>query len=143
MTERELIERAKEMTKRSYAPYSHYHVGCALLGSDGNVYTGCNIESASYGATLCAERAAIANGVSSGCRSFRLAAVISDHPAVCTPCGICRQLLYEFSDHLIVLCCAPDGQVERYAIEELLPHGFGAASMEESCADDKAVLQYD
>ena len=143
MTDQELIERAREMTLRSYAPYSKYRVGCALLGSDGKVYTGCNIESASYGATLCAERAAIANGVSAGCRSFQKAAVISDHPAVCTPCGICRQLLYEFSDHLVVLCCTSDGQVDRYTIEEVLPHGFGAASMEEPCAGDEAVLQYE
>lgn len=131
MNEQELIARAKEMTLRSYAPYSDYHVGCAILGSDGKIYTGCNVESASYGATLCAERSAIAQAVSSGCRTFQMAAVISDHNEVCYPCGICRQLFYEFSDDMIILCCSPDGTTERYLISELLPHGFGASSMSE------------
>ena len=70
MTDQELIQAAKAMLERSYAPFSHYAVGAALLGSDGQVYTGCNIESAAFGATLCAERSAIANAFSHGCRSF-------------------------------------------------------------------------
>ena len=130
MTDQKLIQAALEMTKRSYAPYSGYHVGCAILGTDGNVYTGCNVESASFGATLCAERSAIANAVSSGCRSFLKAAVISDHSAICTPCGICRQLFYEFSTEMEILCCSPDGRIASYSIAELLPHGFGGTSME-------------
>jgi len=130
MTDRELILLAKEMTERSYAPYSGYRVGAALLGSDGHVYTGCNIESAAYGATLCAERAAIASAFAAGCHSFTRAAVISDHPERCTPCGICRQMLFEFSDNLVVLCCDGDGNPEAYPIEALLPYGFGAKSME-------------
>ena len=131
MTDEALIARAAEMTRRAWAPYSHYHVGAALLGSDGQVYTGCNIESASFGATICAERSAIASAFAAGCRTFTRAAVISDHAAVCTPCGICRQLLFEFSDNLVVLCCSPDGTVLRLHAEELLPHAFGAGSMEE------------
>lgn len=129
MRDIELIARAREMTRRSYAPYSGYHVGAALLGSNGKVYTGCNIESAAYGATICAERAAIANAFADGCQSFIRAAVISDHNEICTPCGICRQMLYEFSDHLVVLCCSADGKVLELPVEELLPHGFGASSM--------------
>ena len=129
MNEHDLISSAKEMTLRSYAPYSGYHVGCAILGNDGKIYTGCNVESASYGATICAERSAIAQAVSAGCRQFIMAAVISDHNEICYPCGICRQLFYEFSDQMIILCCSSDGRSERYSISELLPHGFGASSM--------------
>ena len=131
MTDLELIARAREMTHRAHAPYSHYHVGAALLGSDGQVYTGCNIESAAFGACICAERAAISAAFAAGCRSFTRAAVISDHDAICTPCGICRQLLYEFSDDLEVLCCGADGAVLRLRAEELLPYGFKADSMAE------------
>ncbi len=131
MTDAELIARAREMTQRSYAPFSHYHVGAALLGSDGAVYTGCNIESATYGATICAERAAICAAFAAGCHSFTRAAIIADRNELCTPCGICRQLLFEFSDHLVVLCCSADGQVLRLSAEELLPHGFRADSMAE------------
>ena len=129
MRDIELIAHAREMTRRAYAPYSGYRVGAALLGINGKVYTGCNIESASYGATICAERAAIANAFSDGCQRFIRAAVISDKNEICTPCGICRQMLYEFSEHLMVLCCSADGKVKEYSIEELLPDGFGNDNM--------------
>ena len=129
MTDQELIQAAKAMLERSYAPFSHYAVGAALLGSDGQVYTGCNIESAAFGATLCAERSAIANAFSHGCRSFVRGAVIADSDDYCTPCGICRQLLYEFSDGLVMLCCKGDGSCLALTAEELLPHGFKAERM--------------
>ena len=86
MTDQELIQAAKAMLERSYAPFSHYAVGAALLGSDGQVYTGCNIESAAFGATLCAERSAIANAFSHGCRSFVRGAVIADSVASAASC---------------------------------------------------------
>ena len=140
MTDEALIAQAKAMVHRAWAPYSHYHVGAALLGSDGQVYTGCNIESASFGATICAERCAIAAAFAAGCRSFTRAAVISDHDAVCTPCGICRQLLAEFSDNLIVLCCRPNGTVVKLRAEELLPYAFGSDSMAEA---DSAAASVD
>ena len=129
MRDSELIIHAKAMLPRAYAPYSGYRVGCALLGSDGQVYTGCNVESAAFGAGLCAERAAIAKAFSAGCRSFTRAAVIADHGGVCTPCGICRQLLFEFSNDLTVLCCTPDGTPLPLTAEQLLPHGFGGQTM--------------
>lgn len=129
MRDIELIAHAREMTRRAYAPYSGYRVGAALLGVNGKVYTGCNIESAAFGATLCAERAAIANAFADGCQKFIRAAIISDKNEICTPCGTCRQLLYEFSEHLMVLCCSADGKSVEYSIEELLPHGFGKDSM--------------
>lgn len=130
MTDQELIQAARAMLDRSYAPFSHYAVGAALLGSDGRVYTGCNIESAAFGATLCAERGAICSAFAQGCRSFVRGAVISSGEEYCTPCGICRQLLYEFSDHLVMLCCRNDGTYLALTAEELLPHGFKRESME-------------
>ena len=129
MTDQELIRAAREMLRRSYAPFSHYAVGTALLGSDGRVYTGCNIESAAYGATICAERAAICNAFTRGCRSFVRGAIISSGMDYCPPCGICRQLLYEFSDGLVLLCCRNDGEHLTLTAEELLPHGFRAETM--------------
>ena len=125
-----LVERAKEARKNSYCPYSGFAVGAALLGSDGKGYTGCNIESAAFGATLCAERGAICNAFAQGCRSFVRGAVISSGDGYCTPCGICRQLLFEFSDHLVMLCCRNDGAYLALTAEELLPHGFQSETME-------------
>jgi cytidine deaminase len=129
MRDEELIARAREMLEKAYAPYSGFRVGAALLGSDGAVYTGCNIESAAYSATICAERAAICQAVSAGCRSFRRLAVISSGDDFCTPCGVCRQLLYEFSDDLVVLCCKNSGEYQEIPLRELLPYGFGASNL--------------
>lgn len=129
MTDQELICAAKAMLSDSYAPFSHYAVGAALLGSDGNVYTGCNIESAAFGATICAERGAICSAFAHGCRSFVRGAVISSGGEYCTPCGICRQLLYEFSDNLVLLCCRNDGSYLSLTAEELLPYGFKNETM--------------
>ena len=129
MTKEELCAQAAAMLDRAYVPYSHFPVGAALECDDGTVYTGCNIESAAFGATLCAERSAIANAFSHGCRSFVRGAVIADSGDYCTPCGICRQLLYEFSDNLVMLCCKGDGSYLALTAEELLPHGFKAERM--------------
>ena len=129
MTDEKLIQAAREMLEYSYAPFSRYRVGAALLGSDGRVYTGCNIESAAYGASICAERAAICNAFSHGCRSFVRGAVISGGADYCTPCGICRQLLFEFSDGLVMLCCRNDGEHLTLTAQELLPRGFRAETM--------------
>ena len=105
MYEKRLIELALKARENAYCPYSGFAVGAALLCQDGTIYTGCNIESAAFGATLCAERGAICNAFAQGCRSFVRGAVISSGDGYCTPCGICRQLLFEFSDHLVMLCC--------------------------------------
>ena len=126
MTDQELIQAARAMLVRSYAPFSHYAVGAALLGSDGQVYTGCNIESAAYGATLCAERSAIANAFSHGCHSFVRGAVIADSDDYCTPCGICRQLLYEFAIPGMLLETVSGIRT----IDEVLPDAFGPRDLE-------------
>jgi cytidine deaminase len=129
VTNEELISMAAAVRDRAYAPYSRFRVGAALLGTDGRVYVGCNVESAAFGAGLCAERAAIAQAVAAGCRNFVRGAVISSGSAVCTPCGICRQMLYECSPKMEILCCRGDGSYEMHTAEELLPWGFGDAAM--------------
>lgn len=123
MTNSELMDIAKEAMKFSYAPYSNFHVGAALLTKDGKVYTGCNIENASYGATNCAERTAIFKAVSEGERQFTKIAVAASDGSIAYPCGICLQVMNEFMpEGEIVL--EKDGQLMSYHLKELLPLGF-------------------
>jgi cytidine deaminase len=133
-TARELLERARQVRANAYAPYSHFQVGAALLAADGRVFTGCNVESASYGLTNCAERVAIGKAVSEGAREFAAIAVIGPEDAQpCAPCGACRQVLYEFGPEMPVIfpSSGPSGyQVQR--IDELLPGAFGPARLAES-----------
>ena len=121
MQERELIERSLEMVKAAYAPYSHFQVGAAVLASSGKIYGGANVENASYGATVCAERNAIAAAVNAGERKLTAIAVTAP------PCGICRQVMREFGDpktfKVIVAKSADDFKV--FTLEELLPESFG------------------
>ena len=125
----ELIRKAKEGREHAYAPYSHFKVGAALLCGGDAVYTGCNIENASYPCTLCAERVAAGKAVSQGRRDFTLLAVAGSAPEYCTPCGLCRQFLYEFAPDLRVLCADSTGHYEVHSLAELLQAGFGSASM--------------
>ena len=122
MTDQELIQKAVEMQKFSYIPYSHFPVGAALLCGDGRVFTGCNVENAAYGSTICAERTALVKAVSEGCTSGFTTLAIADY---CWPCGACRQMLYEFAPDLLVLAVRGDGQFAQAALRDLLPHGFG------------------
>jgi cytidine deaminase len=119
----ELVRRAQEVRKNSYSPYSGFAVGAALLAESGAVYTGTNCESASYGGTICAERAALTAAVSAGERKFEaLAVAAGDRPV--TPCGICRQLLAEFGD-MTVLCAAGEGaEYKTTSLSALLPDAF-------------------
>lgn len=119
-----LIKTAQQTSKNAYAPYSGLHVGAALLTSDDNVFPGCNIENASYGLTLCAERAAVANAVTAGHIRFKAIAVISDGEGYCRPCGVCRQVLREFGEDILVIMAAKDGSYEARSIAELLPDSF-------------------
>lgn len=127
MTDEKLLEMAVEMRRYSYVPYSHYAVGAALLGKDGRVFTGCNVENAAYGNTLCAERTALCKAVSEGAREFEAIAIASSGSAP-FPCGACRQSLYEFAPELRVLVTW-DGNVRKTTLRELLPEGFGPASL--------------
>ncbi|MFN7179777.1 cytidine deaminase [Hyphomonas sp.] len=110
---------------RAYAPYSDYQVGAALLAGSGEVVTGCNVENATYGAACCAERTAVFTAVAQGLTSFRAIAVATGGPEAGTPCGICRQVLAEFSDGALeVLCFTDEGAEARYTLAQLLPHAF-------------------
>lgn len=128
MTDRELMELAFNAAENAYAPYSHFRVGAALTTKDGKVYTGANIENASYGATVCAERTALWKAVLDGYREFDALAVAAIGPdgrtAEAPPCGICRQALAEFSERsLTVLYGSPDAP-ERTTLQALLPASF-------------------
>ncbi len=129
--ERELVEAAVDARDRAYAPYSRFRVGAALRTDDGTIVTGANVENAAYPATICAERVAGAYAVAHGQRSFRMLAVVGTGPAVCTPCGTCRQFLYEFGPDLEVLATGDTGAVTRYVLgRDLLRDGFGPATLE-------------
>jgi len=130
MTEKELCRAAIAAMQRSYSPYSGYRVGAALLTADGAVYTGCNIENASYTPTVCAERTAIFKAVSEGERQFTAIAVAGGKDGVLSgafpPCGVCRQVMAEFCPpDFPVLVVTGEDMYTRYTLSELLPSGFG------------------
>jgi cytidine deaminase len=127
---RALVEAAITARQQAYVPYSHYPVGAALLTASGAVFTGCNIEIASYGATVCGERTAAFKAVSEGERDFRAVAVVTSNAAA--PCGICRQVLYEFGPEMTVILADPDGHVTwEGPLTDLLPMGFGPKKLAE------------
>lgn len=127
MTDEKLLELAVKMLDYSYSPYSHYPVGAALLAEDGRVFTGCNVENAAFGNTLCAERTALCKAVSEGARKFTAIAIASRGSAP-FPCGACRQSLYEFAPDLRVMVTW-DGHVRKTTLRQLLPEGFGPDSL--------------
>ena len=110
--------------KYAYAPYSQFQVGAALLCKDGQVFTGCNVENASYGATCCAERTAIGKAVSEGVRCFEKIAIMASDGGFTAPCGICRQVLLEFMPEGQVVLGNKTGEIQVFTVKELLPHGF-------------------
>ena len=125
MTDAELYRVAEEAAAGAYAPYSGYRVGAALLTASGKVYTGANVENASYGAAICAERAAAVKAVTEGERSFAALAVAAPGTgAPAWPCGICRQFLFEFGGELRVITGASTDRLETATLDELMPHGF-------------------
>ena len=130
MTDQQLIDLAFEMLSRSYVPYSGFPVGAALCCTDGTVFTGCNVENAAYGSTICAERTALVKAVSEGKRSFRRLAVAGDSADFCWPCGACRQMLREFGLDLQILVANRDGEYEVHTLAELLPHSFGPDTLD-------------
>jgi len=132
MTDLELVEKAFEMLNYSYVPYSGFPVGAALMLEDGSVYTGCNIENAAYGSTICAERTALVKAVSEGHRNdWVKLAVVGNSADYCWPCGSCRQMLYEFCPDLEVLVANGSREFVKLPLHELLPHGFGPSSLEQ------------
>lgn len=135
MDNRELIRQALEARKTSYAPYSGYRVGAALLTKEGNVYKGCNIENASYTPTNCAERTAFFKAVSEGEREFEAIAIIGGREELpqdySWPCGVCRQVMMEFCDpktFRIITAISEEEYMDK-TLEEMFPNGFGPASL--------------
>ena len=124
MNDRELLNLAKQASANAYAPYSRFPVGAAIECDDGTVYTGCNVENAALGSTICAERTAVCKAVSEGHRSFRRIAIYGEGENYCMPCGACRQVLAEFSMDMEVLCAKAGGRYVSYKLSELLPHTF-------------------
>jgi cytidine deaminase len=118
-----LIEAAREAQSNAYAPYSSFRVGAGLEAVEGAVYTGCNVESAAYGLSICAERAAVAFAVARGARQFRRIVVVSDSEPPASPCGACRQVLAEFGLDLEVHAVGPRSR-QTWRLADLLPHAF-------------------
>lgn len=123
MTDEQLLQMANDVRERAYAPYSNFKVGAALLCSDGTVFTGVNIENASFGATVCAERTAFFKAISEGYCGFVKIAVTCDKE-YCSPCGVCRQVMVEHAPDLEILMGNPHGTFRRTSIRELLPESF-------------------
>lgn len=125
MTREELKAAAVAMLDRAYVPYSYFPVGAALECSDGTVFTGCNIENASYTPTICAERTAVSKAVSEGHRDFVRIVIAGRSEDFCVPCGVCRQVLREFAPDLEIICLNGAGEERVFTLPELLPHSFG------------------
>ena len=124
MTRDELCRAAVAMLDRAYIPYSHFPVGAALECADGTVFTGCNIENAALGSTICAERTAACKAVSEGHQDFVRIAIWGNSKEYCYPCGSCRQFLQEFSKHMTVLCAKGDGSFVSHKLSEMMPFFF-------------------
>ncbi len=127
-----LIQTAREAAQRAYVPYSNFPVGAALLTDRGEIITGCNVENASYPLTMCAERTAIGAAISQGAGKVVAVAVSAPKAKPCTPCGACRQVLYEFNPDMEVILDSGDADHLILPLTELLPHGFNSLSLEKA-----------
>jgi len=127
-----IINAAHEARERAVAPFSHFRVGAAVETEDGKIYTGCNIESASYGLTVCAERVAIWKALSEGERHFKRLAVVTDTDQLTPPCGTCRQIIWEFCRDATVIFANLRGDAESFQMSELLPRAFDVRFLKES-----------
>ena len=132
MTTDPLVAAAAEARLKAFAPYSHFLVGAAIEADDGTIVPGCNVESASYGLTTCAERVAVFAGVARGFRCFKRVAVVTDTPTPTPPCGACRQVLWEFAPDAEVVLANLTGTVLRFAMRDLLPHAFDARQLRDA-----------
>jgi cytidine deaminase len=119
-----LIAAALAAREHAFAPYSKFKVGAAIEDSDGQIHTGCNVENATYGLTVCAERVAVFKAISEGVRKFRRVAVAADTDVLTPPCGACRQILWEFCGDVDIILVNPRGKTETYRLKELFPKPF-------------------
>lgn len=128
-----LLQAARAAMKHAYAPYSNFHVGAAVLLKNGALFTGCNVENASYGLTICAERTAIFAAVAASAKKPEIVAiaVVNDRRVACSPCGACRQVIAEFGPHAIVWYIGPSGITHR-TVSELLPDGFDSSALKDA-----------
>jgi len=126
MSDLELVQAAIEARSKAHAPYSHFLVGAALEDSAGRIHTGCNIENATYGLTLCAERVAMFKALSEGARKFRRIAVVADTAGLTPPCGACRQILWEFAGDTEIILANLTGRTETVQLATLFPRAFDA-----------------
>ena len=129
--DRELLEAALEAQKQAYCPFSRYPVGAAVRTPEGEVYTGCNVESASFSLTCCAERVAVFKGVSEGRRKFEACAIATVDGKPATPCGACRQVLFEFGQNMRIVLGNPDGEIRVLELHDLIPEGFSVEQLME------------
>jgi cytidine deaminase len=122
-----LLTAALAAREHAHARFSHFRVGAALEDADGRIHTGCNIENATYGLTVCAERVAVFKAISEGVRSFRRMAIAADTANLTPPCGACRQVLWEFCGDIELILVNPQGKTETYHLKELFPKPFDAS----------------
>jgi cytidine deaminase len=124
-----LLTAALAARENAFAPFSKFKVGAAVQGLDGRIHTGCNVENATYGLTVCAERVAILKGVSEGARRFKRVAVAADTEKLTPPCGACRQILWEFCGDVEIVLVNPRGKIESYRLKDLFPKPFDVTSL--------------
>jgi len=122
-----LIEAALAVRENAFAPFSKFKVGAALEDAEGRIHTGCNVENATYGLTLCAERIAVFKAISEGARVFRRAVIAADTDTLTPPCGACRQILWEFCGDIPIILVNPRGKTESYQLKDLFPKPFDAS----------------
>jgi|LakMenE01Jun11ns_1017448.scaffolds.fasta_scaffold9126358_1 cytidine deaminase len=123
----ELLSAAIYARQKAYVPYSGFKVGAALRGSAGEIFSGCNVENASYGLTLCAERTTVCTAVAAGVQTFTQMVIVADSETPCPPCGACRQFLFEFAPNLELWVANLSGETKFHRLCDLLPEAFGAA----------------
>ena len=138
MDEKTLIRKALEIKEKAYVPYSDFHVGAAVFTEDEKVYTGCNIEIASYSPTICAERTAIFKAVSEGSKKIKIIAIVGD-AGFTYPCGVCRQVIREFGKDAKIIIAKSEDEYKEYTLEDLLPHSFGPEDLKKIGSDGKNV----
>ncbi|MDW5300346.1 MAG: cytidine deaminase [Sedimentibacter sp.] len=130
MEDKLLIKIAMEAREKSYSPYSNFKVGAAVYTKSGKIFTGCNIESASYTPTICAERVAISKSVSEGYKDIEKIAIVGSDKKISYPCGVCRQFMLEFGKDIKVICAKNIDSYEVYTLQELLPKSFGPEDLD-------------
>ena len=128
-TDEQLVQAALRARKFAYAPYSNFPVGCAVVGGTGQVFSGANVENASYGLTMCAERVAIFAAMAAGERTIRMVAVVTESESVTPPCGACRQVIIELGPDAVIIGANLAGMRQRWSARELLPDAFGPISL--------------